>query len=634
MLLGAAWLLYAAFFAPAGLFTDDEIIYSAMIDRFATAGSFVIPNGYEDFPTQSLRLTFLVPGPHGLVPQYPVGYAILAAPFYLLGGLQGVIFLNALASVLTLFLTYRIAQVLFKEDRLAISAALVFGFATFAVDYAFAIWPHATANLLVAGALYGAVLGLDDEERNWKWVALAGLLIGLGLTIRRDVLVAAPLIGAWLFIFSRRPVRMTVGFVVPLGLGLLAAGWLNYLKFGVFNPVTYGHAAGDGQMQGVLRYLPYALFAGVVLLLMRWRLLWRALSGKWGWGVLLLGTLVIVLVPAFRNLAMRIIDGLWVLLVDLEHLRDLATNSRYEQVGDSHYLYFGTLKKTLVESLPFLPLLVFPLAGIFRGSRKAAYVLCFFFPLCWFLVYAPTQLIGGLANNMRYLAPALPLLAIVGALAWRQVSTDSKPGIYVIVGLSGILAVGLMSLAAWTNEYLGVLEAFFVGGGARWFGLALLVLAAAWLLFAGARRALSPPLQVMMMTSFLLAMMAAYPFDAYRTREVRAAVQEGSERLRYIELDAHVFAPGYFALYFQLQREAGTLAFYVPEEIDLDLELMKRALDQGRPVYIASVELTRIVRKAMREQGWKTGPGGYGIKRSVSPADGRHYGLYELTRDG
>ena len=34
ILLAAAWLIYGAFLAPAGLFTDDEIIYAAMIDRF------------------------------------------------------------------------------------------------------------------------------------------------------------------------------------------------------------------------------------------------------------------------------------------------------------------------------------------------------------------------------------------------------------------------------------------------------------------------------------------------------------------------------------------------------------------------------------------------------------------------
>ncbi|HSM69524.1 MAG TPA: glycosyltransferase family 39 protein, partial [Xanthomonadales bacterium] len=403
LLMAAMWLVYGAFFAPAGLFTDDEIIHSAMIDRFATSGSFVIPNGYEDFPTESLRLTFLVPGPHGLVPQYPEGYAILAAPFYLLGGMQGIVFLNTLASVLTLFLTWRMARILFGDERLAASAALIFGLATFAVDYAFAIWPHAVGNAFVAGALYAAVSGLEDEDESWRSFMLAGLLIGLGVSIRRDVLIAAPLIGVWLFLFARRPIRATGAFAVPLGLGLMVAAWLNYLKFGDFNPVTYGHSAGDGQMTGVLRYAPYALLAGGLLLLMRWRPAWHALRGRRGWAAFAFGVALILALPATRNLALRVFDGLWVLLVNIEHTANLATHPRYQAVGDSHYLYFGTLKKTLVESLPYLPLLLFPLAGLLRGPRRAAHALCLFFPVCWFLVYAPTQLIGGLANNMRYL---------------------------------------------------------------------------------------------------------------------------------------------------------------------------------------------------------------------------------------
>jgi hypothetical protein len=76
--LSLAWLLYAAFFASPGIFTIDETIYGSMIERFAQSGSFVISNGYEDHKSPSLLLLVLVPGPHGLVPQYPAGYAILA----------------------------------------------------------------------------------------------------------------------------------------------------------------------------------------------------------------------------------------------------------------------------------------------------------------------------------------------------------------------------------------------------------------------------------------------------------------------------------------------------------------------------------------------------------------------------
>jgi hypothetical protein len=86
ILVALTWLCYGAFFAPAGLFTDDEIIYVAMIDRFATAGSFVIENGYDFNQAESLRLVTMRAGPHGLVSQYPSGFAVIAAPFYLLGG--------------------------------------------------------------------------------------------------------------------------------------------------------------------------------------------------------------------------------------------------------------------------------------------------------------------------------------------------------------------------------------------------------------------------------------------------------------------------------------------------------------------------------------------------------------------
>ncbi|MCZ6884897.1 MAG: hypothetical protein O7E53_00880, partial [Alphaproteobacteria bacterium] len=42
---------------------------------------------------------FLTPTAQGLTPQYPAGYAFLAAPFFMLGGVRGMIFLNTLGAL-------------------------------------------------------------------------------------------------------------------------------------------------------------------------------------------------------------------------------------------------------------------------------------------------------------------------------------------------------------------------------------------------------------------------------------------------------------------------------------------------------------------------------------------------------
>lgn len=308
------WLIYAAIAAPAGLYTDDEIIYAAMIDRFATSGSFIIENGYDIVPAESLRLVLMKAGPHGLAPQYPAGYAILATPFYLVGGLQGVIFLNALASVITLWLTFNIAERLFRDKRLAATAALIFALATFAVDYAFAIWPHAVANAFVAAAIFSTVKAIEEIDKAWLWALAAGTFIGLGVTIRADVIIAAPILLIWLFINSPRLAARMGAFTAALVAGLTIAAWLNYSKFGIFHPLSYGSSS----IYGYAQYLPLAIVAGALLLSLRFTRVQELLMQKRGIAFLAVAIVAVLAIPALRDLTFKILRGLWVLIVDLK----------------------------------------------------------------------------------------------------------------------------------------------------------------------------------------------------------------------------------------------------------------------------------------------------------------------------
>jgi len=637
-LLAAGWLLVGLFLAPEGLVTDDEIIYVGMIHRFATAGSFVIENGFDVVPAESLRLTFLRPGPHGLVPQYPGGFAVLAAPFYLAAGLQGIIFLNTLATVLTLWLTYRIARALFDDEELALTAALVFGLATFAVDYAFAVWPHATANLFVAAGIYGAVMAVYGNTSSSRWSALAGVMIGLGVMVRADVILAAPVLLGWLFINLKSPGRPLLAVTMTLVVGLALSAWLNYLKFGVFNPITYGIGMGAKsavELDGYSQYLPFAIVVGLMVLSLRWRRMQRLVKGKTGLITLAVVVVLSAVIPTSRELILKFLNGFYALVIDLRHLAAIDTHPRIERVGGEFYAYYGMLKKSLLESLPYLALSVFAVIGMFRSKRRAAYALCLVLPLVWVTPFLLREWIGGRANNLRYFSPMLPMLAILGAIGWKVIAR--KPREYrfwpwLTFAISLVLSLVLLYLYAENSDLLGFAHAFFVTGGAQWFGLTLLLFTLAWLVFTSLKHRLQLPLATLAQAGFVLAFVSAYAFDAVETWRLRATIESHAESLSELEPDAHVFATGQFALYFLLTRPDSTLAFFRPEDIESDLRYMEFALGEGRPVYIMTLELAREVRKALMEYGYNSGPGAIAVERSDFQVIGRQYELYRLQR--
>ena len=74
-----------------------------------------------------------------------------------------------------------------------------------------------------------------------------------------------------------------------------------------------------------------------------------------------------------------------------------------------------------------------------------------------------------------------------------------------------------------------------------------------------------------------------------------------------------------------------TLAFFDPRFIKQDIDYMRHALNQGRPVYIASTDLARFVARYLKSQGELIGQDGVMIRESVSPIDGKPHGLHRIT---
>ncbi len=159
------------------------------------------------------------------MPQYPSGWAFLAAPFYAAGGIYGLILLNVLATLLAVWLIRVAGRVFFDDDRLGLVAALLYVFATFAYDYAGAVWPHAPALACILGATVAA--GLAWRRDDLRWAFAAGLVLGFGVNMRVDAILPLVAIAPWLLGVMRRPYLALALLLAGLVPGLAVAAALN-----------------------------------------------------------------------------------------------------------------------------------------------------------------------------------------------------------------------------------------------------------------------------------------------------------------------------------------------------------------------------------------------------------------------
>lgn len=627
--LSLLYAVHALLFAPAGFLTTDEFLYTAVTERLTVAGTFFFDNGFPEFTSPTLRLLFLTPTPAGLASQYPAGYAFLAAPFYLLSGIRGLILLNTLAAVGLLWLTYRLAKLLFGDEDLALNAALILGLATFIADYAFAILPHAVAGLFMLAAATGAAESQRREDGALTPALVGGLMLGLGINIRVDVVMLAPLLAAWLITSASAP----WGRVAALGLGMVpglaVASLLNDLKFGTLNPIAY---SGDwtNRTDNVVSLADYAfllplLTAGalaVVALSFRrvreWTLGWRGAA-------IAAGTLAVVIANPFTGpLVLRMLKGFYVLLIDLQAYDYIGRYSGQVTVLDGGWLLFaGNVKKALFENLPYGGFLALPLVGLFQRRWRAEYGLLFLLPAAWFGFFALNQWHGGQATNLRYFSPQLPFLAILAAAAWRRLGELGPPRpplsprqALIIIGLA---AAGLLTV--WIDVRPFALLA--LAGALKWLFYLGLAMAVAVLALPSVKRA-RPFARALFGLLLGAAFLAGPGHDVGVSHAKRSWYLENASDCRSIEEDALVIAhlPRLYYCHFMKPRSL-TAVFRTDKRRFVDGRLIERALDQGRAVYV-----DEHVREAIADQPAL----GQRYRVAAEPIAGE--GLYRLARAG
>lgn len=426
-LVGVVWVAVAAFWAVPGVLTIDGFVYQAMIDAFARNGSLFIGNGYEEYGSEALALPLSPIVDGRLAPQYPGGWGILAAPAYAAAGLRGVILVNALASALTLPLIWQAARALFDDRRLAVHAALIYGLATFAVDYAFGVWPHGIATFLVTAALAAVATGWrGPPAAELRGALVAGLAIGAGINLRVDAFFAVAPLAIWLLGAGRRPYASLALLLAGLVPGLLVAAAINHAKFGSFSPFAYGKSEGRVSLEYYAELALLTAVAGLAALVLglphvravayRPRLLGLATVGVFA---------VLLAAPATRELLLRLAQGFWILVVDLQAHPLPALGMTVAEDGTIET--FGVLKKALLQSLPYAAVVIILMPRLWRGPDRAALALCFLFVLLLMVPFAYSTWHGGAAKNMRYFLSSLPALAILSAAALREIGSMAQP---------------------------------------------------------------------------------------------------------------------------------------------------------------------------------------------------------------
>ncbi len=452
---GALLVLIGALIFPPTAFSVDEAIYIDMADAMATRGALdVTPQNLPDGAP-------LMAKSHGLVqvigdravPQYPGLYGVIAAPFFLVGGVKGLIFLNALCSVLCLWMTHRIARILTNDPWVARASVLMLGAASIFAGYVFAIWPH---MLALAFALAGAWATLHAGKATGRASLLsavgAGLIFGFGVGVRVDVILAAVAAFFWLRLFAKPSARsITLAIAAGLAPGLLLAAWINQIKFGVFNPFSYGADIGSISISHHLKTIVAVAAAGVfafgvdvsskpvAAMIDAVRRAPRFVLA--GGAVAVLAAVLIVFPSLFK--------GAWLMLIDIQSYAG-PLRPGLEKDAYGYWDFWGVPKKALLQSMPWMTLALAPIVMFLRGYKTKETSFLLLFAAAVLLFFAMRGWHGGMAYNMRYYLGAAPFIAILAAVGLGELRPvyDKHKNLLLRSVMAGVaLAIGAYALS-------------------------------------------------------------------------------------------------------------------------------------------------------------------------------------------
>lgn len=428
LVLGLLHVLVTLFFIVPGYLLIDEAIYHWASKYFAQTGGFEVWNGYTEFPSPELHHMFAAPYKGRLVAQYPYLFTVLSYPFYRVLGFYGLFLCNAMAFIGVVALCYVTARKLFADIDLALNACLILVLCTFAWEYSQAAWPHMTSVLCTMGAFYLFVCSYysNDKLKSLILALGSGLIAGFGPSVRMEGALLFPVL-VLPFLFDR-PWRPREALAVMAGIlpGLTIFAMANHVKFGMLSPFTYG---------GPTNFSPYVGIALAGTLVAIWIPTRSRFTGivsrhrRKLYAAVFVALVALAFVPQVRDVCLRVLTYSYVSLVDIRSLdADLVRPAMRRSAGGG-VVYIGAQKKALLQSLPYLVLLLIPMIRIAQRDEDSwNLVVLFLLPAITVGYYAyafhsSRAYEGGLCLNYRYYVPLLPFLSILSAYAMREMRT-------------------------------------------------------------------------------------------------------------------------------------------------------------------------------------------------------------------
>jgi hypothetical protein len=356
--LAAHAVAWGLLVSPGALLLDEGTNQLAA-QAMAAGRGLDLGNGYAERPAAAL--TMLAPGFSAqvtpqlgrLVSQYPPGFAALSAPLYAVFGAVGVNLVSGVAVVGAAALTATLTP---RDQRLWTLGILLLG--SFFWEYGLAATPHASALAFGLGALVTAA----------RRPVLAGLLFGLGVTQRLDGVLLLPALAVAMFVAGPGLVRRGLLGLLGAAPPLLALASSNHARFGTWSLLSYG-VSEESPTSHVARTAGANAHLGSVGLGIVFLSLWGAIRGASGWGrgaLAALGLGILSILGA--EPALRLVRGVYAVLIDLRALELSALEPAMSRGPGGGVIYLGWFKRALVQSCPWLVLLLGPLLALLRAG--------------------------------------------------------------------------------------------------------------------------------------------------------------------------------------------------------------------------------------------------------------------------
>jgi hypothetical protein len=261
------YMIWVMAYPPETFWSLDEggkYIHLQSILRSGDLSSPLIYPGLSVDPSlRFVPLLFWSQSGSNIYSWWPVGFQLLALPFYELLGWLGLYVIPVVSGVCVALFSGLLVQRMRAPGRwLPAAAALITGLATPVAFYSTTYWEHTFSVACVLAALLCVVHGWETGRA--RWVVIAGMLLALATYLRTDSAAIAAGVGLVLLIlWWRWAVLLGIAFALTSSLWLIS----NWLLMGhplgrqwIPGGVSLSTPLFGGLREAGVWFVPYVLF--------------------------------------------------------------------------------------------------------------------------------------------------------------------------------------------------------------------------------------------------------------------------------------------------------------------------------------------------------------------------------------